>query len=149
VPRLREAVTAYLDKRTWPYEVQGRFIVSPVAGDGESWVAYFELREDDEQLLVYSIVSEPVPPERRSAVSLFLTRVNHGLPIGNFELNLNNGEVRYKTSIDVEGVPLDEPLVDHLLLANIVTMGRYLRPLRSVMAGADPTASAEEADTPS
>jgi hypothetical protein len=147
VSRLRETVIAYLEKRAWPYEVQGPFIVSPVAADAGSWTAYFELREDDEQVLVYSMIPERVPVDRRTSVAVFLTRANHGLPIGNFELDFDNGEVRYKTSLDVEGAALEEPLVDHLLLANIVTVGRYLPALKSVTSGADPIASADEADT--
>ena len=148
MPRLRDAVTAYLDTRSWPYEVQGSFIVSPVAGDSGSWTVYFELREEDEQLLVYSVVPDQVPPDRRTEAALFVTRVNSGLPIGNFELDLDTGEVRYKTSVDVEDTSLDEPLVDHLLLANIVTVDRYLIALASVTSGADPIAAADQADSP-
>jgi hypothetical protein len=128
--------------------VQGPFIVSPVAGDSGSWTVYFELREEDEQLLVYSVVPDQVPPDRRTEAALFVTRVNGGLPIGNFELDLDTGEVRYKTSVDVEDTSLDEPLVDHLLLANIVTVDRYLIALASVTAGADPIAAADQADSP-
>jgi hypothetical protein len=148
VSRLRKGVTAYLEKRSWPYEVQGPFIVSPVAGDTGSWTAYFELREDDEQIIVYSILPDRVPAERRTSVAVFLTRVNYGLSIGNFELDLDNGEVRYKTSVDVEDVTLEEPLVDHLLLANIVTVGRYLPALGTVVDGADPIGSADRVDAP-
>jgi hypothetical protein len=144
--RLRDTVTAYLDKRAWSYEPRGRFIVSPVASDAGSWTMYFELREDDEQLVVYSLIPARVPPDRRTSVAVFLTRANYGLAIGNFELDLDDGEVRYKTSVDVEGTSLDEPLVDHLLLANIVTVGRYLSALESVIAGSDPIAAADRAD---
>jgi hypothetical protein len=128
--------------------VQGAFIVCPVAGDTGSWTVYFDLREDDQQIVVYSVIPDRVPPKRLTKVAVFLTRANYGLPIGNFELDLDNGEVRYKTSVDIEDAPLEEPLVDHLLLANIVTVGRYLSALGMVVDGADPIASADRADTP-
>ena len=139
--RIHDAVEGYLATRAWPYEDRGNYVVSAVAGESGSWTACFDLREDDEQLLVYSVLPLRVPAERRTAVALFLSRANYGLAIGNFEIDLDDGEVRYKTSIDVEGAVLEEPLIDHLLLANIVTVDRYLRALESVVAGADPAAS--------
>ena len=47
----------------------------------------------------------------------------------------------YKTSLDVEGAELTAALVDHVLLANIVTTDRYLPGLQAVAGGADPDAS--------
>ncbi len=37
------------------------------------------------------------------AVAEFITRANFGIVIGNFEIDFSDGEIRYKTSIDVEG----------------------------------------------
>ena len=56
----------------------------------------------------------------------FLTRANYGLIIGNFEMDLTDGEVRYKTGIDVEGDRLSAALVKNLVYANVLTMDQYL-----------------------
>jgi len=39
-------------------------------------------------------------------VNEFLTRANYGLNIGNFEMDFQDGEIRFKTAIDVEEVIL-------------------------------------------
>lgn len=52
-----------------------------------------------------------VPEDRRLALAEFLTRANYGLFIGNFEMDWQDGEVRYKTSIDVAGDRLSTALV--------------------------------------
>ena len=44
-----------------------------------------------------------VAEEQRQIVAELLARINYGLNIGNFELDMTDGEIRYKTSIDVEG----------------------------------------------
>jgi hypothetical protein len=143
-----DAVAGYLSQRQWPYEDRGQALATPVAGRNGSWVAFFEIREEDDQLLVYSIMPFDVPEARRTEAALYLTRANFGLAIGNFELDLDDGEVRYKTSIDVEGAQILEPLIDHLFLANVVTVDRYLNGLRAVIEGdeAEVAVAAAEAD---
>jgi hypothetical protein len=144
---IRAAVARYLSAREWPYEDRGDALATPVAGKNVSWIAFFEPREEDDQLLVYSIIPFVVPIERRTEAALYLTRANFGLSIGNFELDLDHGEVRYKTSIDVEGAEILEPLIDHLFLANVLTVDRYLVGLQSVIDGTEAGVAAAEAES--
>ena len=135
---LHAAVTGYLTKRGWPLDDRGHLVVTPVLGRSGRWSAFFEIRDPDQQLIVHSVVPVTVPPERRTAAALYLTRANFGLAIGSFDLDLDGGEVRFRTSVDVEGAELSEPLIDHLFLANIVGVDQYFAGLRSVIRGADP-----------
>jgi hypothetical protein len=148
MPDIRTAVARYLSRRQWPYEDRGQALATPVAGKNGSWVAFFEIRDADDQLLVYSIIPFDVPEARRTEAALYLTRANFGLAIGNFELDVDDGEVRYKTSIDVEDAQILEALIDHLFLANVVTVDRYLNGLRAVIEGAaaDVAVAAAEAE---
>ena len=91
--------------------------------------------------MVYSMIPFRIPDPRHTAIAVFLTRANYGLAIGNFELDFDDRDVRHKTSVDVEGAALEQPLIDHLFLANVVTVDRYLRAMEAVVEGADPTAA--------
>jgi hypothetical protein len=66
---------------------------------------------------------------------LYLTSATFELVTGNLEINLDGGEVRPKASIDVECVESNKVLVDHILLAGIVTTDRYLPGLIAVIGG--------------
>ena len=69
----------------------------------------------------------------------FITRANYGMIIGNFELDFSDGEVRYKTSIDVEGAELVPAVIRQLVYANVLTMDRYLKGIMAVaFGGVDP-----------
>jgi hypothetical protein len=70
--------------------------------------------------------------EVRPAVAEFLTRANYGLYIGNFELDYADGEIRYKSSIDFEGVPLSVELIRNTLYPALQLMDRYLPGLMKV-----------------
>ena len=70
-----------------------------------------------------------------AAVSEFITRANFGMIIGNFELDLSDGEVRYKTSVDLEGVDIQSNMLRNLLYANVLTMDKYFTGLMRVIYG--------------
>lgn len=138
---LHAAVMDYLSGRNWPYEDHDGVIVTPVLAKSGSWTAIFEIRDDDQVLIVSSLVPVSVPVDRRTDVALYIARANLGLMIGHFEINLDDGEVRFRTSVDVAGAELSEPLIDHLFLANVVGVDRYLDGLRAVIEGTDPAAA--------
>src|SRR5262249_17088927 len=76
-----------------------------------------------------------VPEEKRVEVAEFITRANYGLVIGNFEMDYADGEVRYKTSVDVEGGELTAKMVENVIRANVMTMDRYFPGLMGVLYG--------------
>jgi hypothetical protein len=143
VTAIADAVAAYLAARDWPSEV-GDDGTAVLAGGGEAgeWPVVFTPLEDAQQLLVHSVIQEAVPRDRLDATARYLTRANFGLVLGNFELDLDDGEVRYKTSIDVEDDAISDALIDHLVAASITVTDRYLPGLRAVIGGADPDATA-------
>lgn len=83
-------------------------------------------REEQQQIVFYSILPIQTPENKRSTVAEFITRANYGIIIGNFELDFTDGEIRYKTSIDVDGNGLNFDLIQNLVYANIMMMDEYL-----------------------
>ncbi|MGC9468218.1 MAG: YbjN domain-containing protein [Anaerolineae bacterium] len=106
---------------------------------------YAQIRVDLEQFLFYVIAPVKAPEETRDAVARFLTRANFGLRIGNFEMDYNDGEVRYKSSIDFEGEILTPGLIRNAIYPAVHTMDVYLPGLLAVMYGnTSPDAAIEE-----
>lgn len=81
----------------------------------------------------YSVLPVTVPNEKQWAVMEYLTRVNYGLPIGNFEMDLRDAEVRYKSSVDMADAQLTPSMVAALVFRNLVTSDRYLKGLLHVL----------------
>jgi hypothetical protein len=118
------------------------------SGRSGKWICYAQAREDQEQFVFYSVCPVNVPEDRRPVVAEYITRANYGMIIGNFEMDYVDGEVRYKTSIDVEGANLLAPLVKQLVYANVVTMDRYLPGIMTVIYGnASPEAEIERIES--
>jgi hypothetical protein len=105
------------------------------AGENGVMPALIGLLGDRQQIVAYVGCPSLCPPERRAEAALFVARANHGLPIGNFELDLDGGEVRFKSSADYEGVGLSPILIRNVFAPAVFTMDRYLKGLLSVMFG--------------
>ncbi len=93
--------------------------------DNASYICYVRVREEHEQIVFYAIYPLRAPAERRVAVAEFVARVNYGLTIGNMEIDVNDGEVRYKTSADLSVAPFTLPLLRSLMQACLATADRY------------------------
>lgn len=109
-----------------------RFFFSSQFGDLR---CYAQIRQSEQQLLCYTLAPVKAPEEARLRVAEFLTRANYGLPIGNFEMNFRDGEVRYKSSLDFEGERLTGHLIRNTFYPAIYTMEEYLPGLLLVMFG--------------
>lgn len=118
-----------------------------VDDDDREWGCLAIGDDQSEQLMFYSVWSERVPEARRRDVMEFVTRANYGLPVGNFEMDLDDGEVRVKTAIDVDGIELTPQLCGNLVDANLAVMDRYFDGLdRVINAQATPAAAIEHVE---
>lgn len=135
--RILEVVGKFLAADDWPYSLVEGSPVYKTAFEGKHghFACYAQERAEQEQFIYYSVFPVRVPADQLVEAAEFITRANYGLVIGNFEMDFTDGEVRYKTSVDVEGVDLVEPLVRHLIYANVLTMDKYLPGLLRVLYG--------------
>jgi hypothetical protein len=139
-----DTAASFFQQDGWPFrQLEGQPILQMgFQGDNGRWTCFAQAREEQKQFIFYSVCSANAPQDKRVAVAEFLSRANYGLIIGNFELDWSDGEVRYKTSIDVEGDHLSPALVKQMVYANVVMMDRYLPGIMQVMYGAASPAEA-------
>lgn len=123
-------------------EEENRNIIIFVSGTGGTWMGLARVFEEDKQFIFYSVVPNRVPKEAKAAVMEFITRANYNLLIGNFEMDPEDGEVRFKTGIDVSGGELTSSLVKNVVYFNLIAMDRYLESLNRVMFGGVPAKTA-------
>jgi hypothetical protein len=86
---------------------------------------YAKALEEDYQFVFYSLLSFKSPSNKMPSVAEFLARANYNLIIGNFEMDYTDGEIRYKTSIDVEGSRLIPAMIKQLVYSNLFRVNQY------------------------
>ena len=117
----------FMEEEEWKYEIlEGETVLRfHFKGSSGRLLCYSDVEESKDWLIFYSYLPVNSPPEKLGAMAEFVTRANRGMRIGNFELDFEDGEIRYKTSIDIEGGELTNKMIDNLLKANLSTMNRY------------------------
>ena len=105
-----------------------------IDGDDGKWTTYARVLPS-RKLAIYSVADLHIPEARRPAMAEFLTRANFGIVVGNFEMDFDDGEVRYKTSLDSDGKVFPGELIEHLLNANLAHMNQYLPGIMGVGFG--------------
>ena len=130
-----EEVINFFTKDDWPYtKIKGESVlITAFQGENGKWNCSAKVREEQEQFVFYSICPVNAPENKRQAVAEFITRANSGMIIGNFELDFADGEIRYKTSIDVKDDFLSFELIKQLVYANVTMMDEYLPGIMSVI----------------
>jgi len=143
-PSIYQAVIHFFTEDDWSFtKLQGEPILQMTfQGENGRWTCYAKVKENQQQFIFYSLCPIAIPEDKRSTIAEFLTRANYGMTIGNFELDFNDGEIRYKTSIDVEGDRLTSALIKNLVYTNVMMMDTYLPGIQAVLEG---TASPEAA----
>lgn len=104
-------------------------------GDNGSFDCFAKVVDERPRFLFYSVMESNVPPEKRPAAAEFITRANYGLALGNFEMDFSDGEVRYKTSVDVDGGQLTVEMVKTMVYTNLLMMDRYFPGLKACIWG--------------
>ena len=130
-----EAMTQFFTKDGWPFtQLEERpILLMNFKGENGQWRCAAQAREEQEQFVFYSVCPVNVPEDKRLVVAEFIMRVNFGLIIGNFEMDLADGEIRYKTGIDVEDDRLSFALIKQMVYANVMMMDRYLPGIMQVI----------------
>ena len=117
----------YMEEEQWKYEILEDETAIRFNSKGRNGrvLCFCEVDEAKYWLTIYSFLPVNVPPNKIGAAAEFVARANRGIRIGNFEFDYDDGEIRYKTSIDVEGGELTSKMIDNLLKANLTAVDRY------------------------
>jgi hypothetical protein len=133
--QILDAAIAFFQADNWPFEqiAESSVLHTSFQGRNAQWECFARTQESPQRFLFYSLCPVSVSEEKRQLISEFLNRANYGLAIGNFEFDFDDGEVRYKTSVDIEGSDLTFSLIKRLVYANVVTVDQYLPGIRAVI----------------
>ncbi len=134
---LFDSIINFFDQDDWSYvKIEDNTALRlAFEGDTGRWNCYAKAREEQKQFAFYSICPFKVPEDKRLTIAEFITRANYGMINGNFELDFNDGEIRYKTSIDVDGDKLSFAIIKNLVYANVTMMDEYLPGIIAVIEG--------------
>ncbi len=111
----------------------GRTLRSVFEGNqGRFWI-YAKIPADLDILLCYSRCPFDAPTDILQLASELISHINFGLRVGNFEINMNSGEIRFKSSLDFRRVNLSDSLILNVLLPCAYAMDQFLPAFNSLI----------------
>ncbi len=134
---LFDEVRATLDAEGLRYDrIVGRTALRfGLANGDDRWGCVAEVREGQRVVLLVSVLPMTASEARRAALAELFTRLNYGLTIGNFEMDWADGELRFRTGIELEDTAVTPGLVHALLRANLGTVARHFGRIARVARG--------------
>lgn len=132
-----ETLGNFLKEDGWhPHQLEGKYAYRTLlTGDYGELRCEARVRIEHEQLAFYIFLGMNVPAERRLAVAEFLTLANYGLPLGNFEMDMDDGEVRMKNSLSFAGELLTDSMIRNILYPATSVATKYFPGILKVAFG--------------
>lgn len=96
-------------------ELQTHHLSLRMKNEPINWVCLFRIQERTQLVAVYGILPFSIPDSHRNAAMLLKTQLNYDMILGNIEMDLSDGEVRYKTAIDVEAAGMSDEVIRYLI----------------------------------
>jgi hypothetical protein len=90
---------------------------------------------DDSLFQVFGHSPVRVPPGSRSAIAEAVTRINCGLKVGKFEMDCDEGELRFQAAQILPDDDLDEQTIQRLIGTTMSMLNTYLPAVLSVIYG--------------
>jgi hypothetical protein len=126
---------AWLIEDGWTPEPlkDGRTLGFVFAGDNAEIFVYVHVPAALDVLVVYGACPFTIPDDTLAAAEELVTRLNYGMLVGCLELSLEDGDLRFKSSLDFRGTGLTHEMFRNVLLPAAWSMDRYVPVLRRLV----------------
>lgn len=148
--KIYQAMLNFFSEEDWEFtKLQGKLILRlAFQGKNGKWNCFALANEDQHRFLFYSICPLEIPSTTRITIAEFLTRANYGMEIGNFEFDVDSGEIRFKTSLDVTEDRITPALIKQMVYTNVLTIDQYLPGIQAVLEGMSPVDAIQMTEQP-
>lgn len=135
--RAFDTLKTWLEEEGWaPQPVDGKFALWARYSSSEDLLTcYFQIFVEREQYVFYAVPTLKVPRERRNDVAEFIIRVNHGMRIGNFDMDFETGKLNFRSSVNFKDETLTAALIRGAIEPSIEAVDMYLPGIVNVTQG--------------
>lgn len=133
---LAEHFSAYLDRGEIKYEQDDERDLFRMLFDGKHGDIRVLIVVEDDMIQAFTHPPNKVADQFRDVMTQAITRANYGLKLGKFEMDLDDGELRYQAALPLaeNDFPADEVL-DHILYVGGAMVDRYLPAFLAIIYG--------------
>jgi hypothetical protein len=125
----------FFKSQGWQFtQVEGKnVLLFGIGGKNGNFQCIADLIEEDNRLIFFSVCGANTPSNKRPEMLELLNNLNYELFFGNFEIDLEDGGIRFRTSISFNHVELNIEFIEELIMSNIITMDKSLPSIMALM----------------
>lgn len=144
---IANAIKTFLETNDWHFtfdEEKGGFTFG-LGMKGQMKKINYIIRVHEDDYILYAtapIGADTDDPDMMLQMAEFICRANYGLRCGNFELDMRDGEIRYKCFVDCDGIIPTSEMVERSVHVPAGMFNRYAPGILSIIFGG---ASAKDA----
>lgn len=130
----------FFKKTDWKYESQdkkksaGRLFKFGIDMNGIVGTLRMYINISEKDYIVIGVLNNKVEKEYYAAVSEYLHRANFGLKNGNFEMDYDDGEIRYKTYVNFVESEISEDVIKDSIFMVVAMFDKYGQGLMQTMS---------------
>jgi hypothetical protein len=142
--KLIERLAEWMDSNDWKHDAnpeKGTISTGCNLKDVSvrSWLEVHD-GEDWQRVMTLTFYPARAPEARRAATAEAINRINQRLVFGNFEMDPEDGEIRFRTTVEAPST-MDDTLFDRVFHSNLSAADRYFPALMAVAYGNSAPAS--------
>lgn len=135
---LIERLAEWMDSNDWKHDLNSE--------KGSLWTgcnlkdvsvrSWLEVHDSEDWQRVMTLTFYPMraPEARRTAMAEAINRINQSLVFGNFEMDPEDGEIRFRTTVEAPSA-MDYKMFDRVFHSNLSAADRYFPALMAVAYG--------------
>ncbi len=132
-----EFVKKFLDAHDWHYDMNDHGHVATFTGGVGGFKGLYNsfrfiLFVGEDEIQNYAMFPASAK-DKLSEMAEFITRANYGLKYGDFEMDWNDGEVRFHLSFPMSSVHADEIILPTLLMAPPRMLDQYSKGFTEIL----------------
>lgn len=127
----------FLISQKWQFtQVEGKnVLLFGIAGKKGNFQCIADLIEEENRFIFFSVCGANTPTNKKEEMLELLNNLNYKLFFGNFEMDFQNGEIRFRTSVSFKNIVLNKEFVEELIMSNIIIMDKSLPSFMGLMFG--------------
>lgn len=127
----------FLKSQGWQFtEVpNNNVLLFGIAGKNGKFQCVVDLIENESKFIFFSICGINAPLKKKDVMLELLNGLNCQLFFGNFEIDLEDGEIRLRTHIPYRNLQVNEQFIEEIIMTNIIIMDKSIPAIMSLMYG--------------
>ena len=126
--RVYRMIKQYLTGKGLRFEAheEDLMIAFPMYGGELPQRVFFRVLDERDMFQVLSVLPDRIPEDRRVDAAVAVAVANYGIVNGSFDLDVTDGEIRFRLAQCYKGLEPGEDLIDYVLGVTVFTTDKYI-----------------------